>query len=175
MKKIAIFLLFIPFLLGACQQKNKSDNDLTNNIETEEESNPYISDDQEATRSVPEEDLSGNVIALSSNDFIARITEIDDQRGFRYKGNTPCIVDFYADWCRPCMSIKPMMKKLANKYKGKLIIYSINVDNAQDVCSAFGIQNIPTLMFFNTTDQPKQMVGAPSESELEKAIQDFLN
>jgi len=176
MNRITLLLSATLLLLGACQwngnRQKDADEDAT--ATTTESGNPYISDDQAEETTALEEDLSGNVIALSADDFVKRITDIDNPQGFRYKGHTPCIVDFYADWCRPCMSIKPMMEKMAKKYKGQLIIYKINVDRAQDVCSAFGIQSIPTLMFFNTTDQPRKMVGAPTETEMENAIRDFL-
>ena len=72
------------------------------------------------------------------------------------------------------MQLKPITEKLAAKYKGQLIIYKVNVDKAQDICQSLGIQNIPTLFFFKPNTQPGKMVGAPSEAELEKAIEDFL-
>lgn len=176
MNRITLLLSATLLLLGACQWNSNRQKDANEDAPatTTESGNPYISDNQAEETPALEEDLSGNVIALSASDFVKRITDIDNPQGFRYKGHTPCVVDFYADWCRPCMSIKPMMEKMAKKYKGQLIIYKINVDRAQDVCAAFGIQNIPTLMFFNTTDQPRKMVGAPSETEMENAIRDFL-
>lgn len=166
--------MMLPFLLGACQPKGSSTENTPATGTEETPENPYISKNQAEETPIRKENLSGRVIALSSEEFIVYITDIDNPQGFRYKGQTPCIVDFYADWCRPCMSIKPMMEKLAAKYKGQLIIYKVNVDRAQDICATFDIQQIPTLMFFNTTDQPRKMVGAPTEEEMEKAIQGFL-
>ena len=175
MKKLAIILLLIPFLLTSCQAKKQKPEEPVAVEETAvPNENSYVPSKESDEKQTSDEDLSGKVISLSAEEFVVKITEIDDPRGFRYKGHTPCLVDFYADWCRPCISIKPLMEKMAKKYKGKLIIYKVNVDHAQEVCSAFDIQNIPTIMFFNITDQPSKMVGAPSESELENAIQDFL-
>ena len=68
-----------------------------------------------------------------------------------------------------------MMERMAKKYQGKLIIYKLNVDNAREICDRFGIQSIPTLMFFKRTAAPTRMVGAPTESELDAAINDFLS
>lgn len=167
-------LLFV-FTLAGCQQKNQNSEANAGTTNTEQSSNPYISDTQAQDTPVLEEDLSGKVIMLSASEFVERITDINDDKGFSYKGVTPCIVDFYADWCGPCRQLHPLMERMAEKYKGKLIIYKINVDRAHDVCERFGIQSIPTLIFFKRTEAPAKIVGAPSESELETAITDFLN
>ena len=72
------------------------------------------------------------------------------------------------------MQLKPATERLAAKYKGQLIIYKVNVDKAQDICSALGVSSIPTLFFFKPNSQPGKMVGAPSEAELDQTIQEFL-
>lgn len=178
MKPIIIItsLLFV-FTLAGCQQKSQNSEANTGTTDTEQSStgNPYISDTQAQDSPVLEEDLSGKVIMLSTSEFVERITDINDEKGFSYKGYTPCIVDFYADWCGPCRQLHPLMERMAEKYKGKLIIYKINVDRAHDICERFGVQSIPTLVFFKRTEAPAKIVGAPSESELETAITDFLN
>ncbi len=178
MKRIFLLsLIILPFLLGSCKAKSSTtETDTTaQEVKTDDTKNPYISDNQSEETPAVEENLSGEVITLTASEFIKRVTDIYDDKGFRYKGYTPCIVDFYADWCSPCQHIKPMMAEMARKYKGKLIIYKINVDHARDICDVFGIESIPTLIFFNRTEQPKKMVGAPSKSELENAINDFLS
>ena len=178
MKKLFIIATFVlPLLFAGCNspKNNAAEEDVAPNTEETQTGNPYISDTQAEETPVTEEDLSGEVITLTASEFIKRVTDIYDDQGFRYKGYTPCIVDFYAEWCGPCQHIKPMMARMAKKYKGKLIIYKINVDHARDICDVFGIESIPTLIFFNRTEQPKKMVGAPSKSELENAINDFLS
>ena len=171
MKPIIIItsLLFV-FTLAGCQQKNQNGEANAGATNTEQSGNPYISDTQAQDTPVLEEDLSGKVIMLSASEFVERITDINDDKGFSYKGVTPCIVDFYADWCGPCRQLHPLMERMAEN-----IIYKINVDRAHDVCERFGIQSIPTLIFFKRTEAPAKIVGAPSESELETAITDFLN
>jgi thioredoxin 1 len=120
------------------------------------------------------EDLSGKVQILTEEQFMQKITAIDDPKGFQYLGKTPAIVDFYADWCRPCVALSPIMEDLAEKYKGKLIIYKVNVDKAKNLATVFNIQSIPTLMFFKINTQPGQMVGAPQKSQLDSKIQEFI-
>ena len=141
---------------------------------TNDSPNPYVSETEAEDAEVVEENLSGELISISASEFIEKVTEINNPKGFSYKGHTPCIVDFYADWCGPCIQFKPILAEMAQKYKGKVIIYKLNVDRAQDVCEAFGIQNIPTLMFFSRTQQPRKIVGSQSRSEIDRTIQDFI-
>jgi len=122
----------------------------------------------------PEENLSGEVQFLTEEQFVAMITEIDNPKGFQYKGNTPCIVDFYADWCRPCVAMHPIFNELAKQYKGKIIIYKVNVDKATSVTEAFGIESIPTIIFFKPNAMPTVMVGAQPKAELVKAVESAL-
>ena len=160
-------------MFTACGQKNKTHH--TPDPTHTETANDYshLNPGQEATPA-QKEDLSGKVIALTAEEFRDRVADMNPELGLRYKGSTPCIVDFYADWCKPCMQLKPITEKLAEKYKGKLIIYKINVDRAQDICQSLGISSIPTLIFLKPNTQPGKMVGAPSEAELVNAIEDFI-
>lgn len=169
-----LILLSTALLFTGCGQKKTSEQQIQDATEVSAQNKyDYLNPSQEDGNSNSEE-LSGKVIALTSDEFRSKITDINPELGLRYKGTTPCIVDFYADWCRPCMQLKPITEKLAEKYKGQLIIYKINVDKAEDICRSLDIQSIPTLFFFKPNTKPGKMVGAPSEAELEKAIQEFL-
>lgn len=65
-------------------------------------------------------------------------------------GNKPCVVDFYAEWCRPCKMIAPFFDTLAREYAGKVNFYKINVDESQNLAQFFNVRSIPTVMFCNT-------------------------
>ena len=176
MKKILLFsAILFSLLLCSCGQKAQTD---TEQPATEQNSdasdNSSLNNLLENENATVEEDLSGNVITLTSSEFIERICDINNPKGYAYRGHTPCLVDFYAGWCGPCMKLKPTIEKLAKEYKGEFIVYSINVDRAQDVCEAFGIESIPTLIFFSRTKQPTKIVGYVSEQELKTAINDFI-
>jgi thioredoxin len=174
MKKNVLLIISLAMFLTACGQKAKQETTDQVQKETTGNSYDYLNPSQDDGKQKKAEDLSGKVIALTASEFLEQITDIDQAKGLRYKGQTPCMVDFYADWCRPCMQLKPATERLAEKYKGKIIIYKVNVDKAQDICQALGISSIPTLFFFKQNAQPGKMVGAPSEAELEKVIQDFI-
>ena len=177
MKKILLLTaIALPLLFGSCHNKANTTDDPATEKQTQNTSEDLYTSNLEAdnTSSTIEEDLSGKVIPLTSSSFIEKVCDIDNPKGFGYKGNTPCLVDFYAGWCGPCMKLKPTIHKLAEEYKGKLIVYSVDVDRAADVCEAFGIESIPTLIFFSRTKQPVKLVGYMEKAELKTAIDDFI-
>lgn len=117
---------------------------------------------------------SGEVRVISADEFSALVTDIDNPKGFQYKGSMPCIVDFYADWCGPCHALNPVLADIAAKYKDKIMVYKVNVDKSAVIAEAFQIKSIPTLVFFSPHAQPTMAVGAPAREDLERAIQDLL-
>lgn len=166
-----IFTIIISagFIISSCAQK-KEDSASPETITEQIESKGIITNEQE--NYIP--DTSGKLQPITEEEFIKDITDINNPKGFQYKGSIPCIVDFYADWCRPCHALNPILVELGEKYKGQIIIYKLNVDRAAIVSKAFGVRSIPTLIFFKPQSMPAKMEGAPSKEELEKAISDLL-
>ena len=118
---------------------------------------------------------SGDVVTLTNATFISKVFDYENNATeWKYKGDKPCIIDFYADWCGPCKKIAPVLKELAQQYNGQLIVYKINVDNEKALASAFGIQSIPTLLFVPVKGTPQIAQGALSKEQLEGVINDFL-
>lgn len=170
--KTIVLILFAILLLNSCNNKSTSESKKNEEIVENEVIDKNTTTQSSTTPQV--EDLSGNVQIISELEFLDKITAIDNEKGLQYKGKTPAIVDFYADWCRPCIAMNPVLKELALKYKGQIIIYKVNVDKAQKLAASFGIVSIPTLFFFKPNAQPAKIVGAPSKEELEKAILEVL-
>ncbi|MDX9891102.1 MAG: thioredoxin [Bacteroidales bacterium] len=179
MKTKTIYMLLILFstLFFSCKNnQSESVNDPEPNHSTQENrlNAPTVNPGVTAESSQLVEDLSGNVQIINVEQFHQKVTDTQNEKGIQFKGSTPVLVDFYADWCRPCIALNPIIVELAKKYQGKIIVYKVNVDKAQELASFFNVESIPTLMFFKKNTQPTKMVGAPSKMELEKAIQDLL-
>jgi thioredoxin-like negative regulator of GroEL len=148
-----------------------------NNSENSVEENPQT-DEYALLRTPPpqriEEDLSGKVVILTEKDFIERITEIDNPKGFQYKGQTPCMVELYADWCRPCGYLSELMRNLAPEYQGKVIFYKLNIDKAADVSFAFHVKDIPKILYFKPHGEISSTVGYLNREQLKNMIDKFL-
>lgn len=87
------------------------------------------------------------------------------------QSDTPVVVDFWAPWCGPCRALGPTIDKIAASYAGKVKVGKLNVDDAGEVASKYGVTSIPRIFIFKGGDQPKRsIVGLVSEVELVKAI-----
>lgn len=83
----------------------------------------------------------------------------------------PVLVDFYADWCGPCKMMAPVVEKLAEKYGSKLKVGKCNVDEEGGLANRYNVRSIPTFMIFAAGEAKDTIVGAVSQSELEKLIE----
>lgn len=148
-------------------------NTTTDNTQTSEPADNSSHQTEEVTAAALEI-KHGEVNVITEDQFVAWITEVENEKGFQYRQEMPAIVDCYADWCRPCHAINPIMVELAKKYNGKIIIYKLNVDKAPRVTKAFNIASIPALLFFKPNTQPVKIVGAHPQEDYEQAINDLL-
>ena len=86
----------------------------------------------------------------------------------------PAMVDFWAEWCGPCRMISPIVAELAEEMEGKAIISKLNVDENPDVCSKYGIRNIPTILFFKNGEVVDKQVGATQKNVLAEKLNALL-
>lgn len=82
------------------------------------------------------------------------------------KSNKPVLVDFWAEWCGPCLMVGPFVEEIAAEYEGKAIVGKLNVDNNPGVSMQFGIRNIPALLYFKDGKVVDKQVGAAAKSVL---------
>ena len=80
--------------------------------------------------------------------------------------DVPVIVDFYADWCKPCKRIAPALEEIAQEKNGQVLVCKVDVDQSQQLASAFQVMSIPNVISFKNGEIYKRAVGAVSKEEL---------
>jgi len=90
------------------------------------------------------------------------------------KSDIPVLVDFWAVWCAPCLMVAPVVKEIAKEYRDKLKVCKLNVDEAPNTASRYGIMSIPTLAVFKDGEVVDRIVGALPKSELETTIKQHI-
>ncbi len=109
-------------------------------------------------------------IHLDTDGFTSKVADLSKE--WKYLGDKPAVVDFYADWCGPCKAISPILEELAKEYAGELYIYKVNVDNDPYIADAFNIQAIPTLLFIPMEGRYKVQTGGVAKEELVNMIKE---
>ena len=113
--------------------------------------------------------------SLTKETFLQKVFNYEQNKEWKFEGELPCIIDFYADWCGPCKMVGPVLKELAEEYQGKLNIYKVDTDAQQELAAAFGIQSIPSILFVPLNGKPQMSAGALPKNTLKKAITEILN
>ena len=120
------------------------------------------------------ETIVNNVVYLTTEEFKNKVFNYDVNKEWKYSGELPAIIDFYADWCGPCKMVAPILQEIAKDYIGKLIIYKVDTESERELAATFGITSIPTLLFVPMTGQPQAAMGALPRHTFDKAIKDIL-
>lgn len=113
-------------------------------------------------------------IQMTTQDFKEKIFNWETEADWKYLGELPAIIDFYAEWCGPCKMIAPLLEELSNEYKGKIVIYKVDTDVEQDLSAVFGIQSIPTMLFIGADGEPMMQPGALPKHVLKQIIEEKL-
>jgi thioredoxin 1 len=111
---------------------------------------------------------------LTKETFATKVFDYEKNKDWKFEGQVPAIIDFWAEWCGPCKMISPVLEEISKEYEGKLNVYKVNVDEEVDVASAFGIQSIPSLLFIPLNERPQMAAGAMPKAGLMKIVKDVL-
>jgi thioredoxin 1 len=111
---------------------------------------------------------------LTQETFKDKVFNYEVNREWKFEGDKPCLIDFYADWCGPCKMVAPLLEELATEYDGKLNIYKIDTENERELAGMFGIQSIPSLLFVPVSGQPQMAMGALPKETFKKAFKEVL-
>ncbi len=114
-------------------------------------------------------------IMLTKQDFLKKVVDYENNpQDWKYLGDKPALIDFYADWCGPCKALAPILEELAGEYEGRIYVYKVNTGEEEELSAAFGIRSIPSLLFVPMTGQPQMAQGALPKSVLKDAIENVL-
>ena len=107
---------------------------------------------------------AANIVTLTEANFSEQVL----------KSTTPTVVDFWAEWCGPCKMLGPVLDELAGEYDGKVKIGKVNIDEFQQLAINYGINSIPTLLFFKNGQVADQVVGMRSKRDLKASFDRVL-
>ena len=115
------------------------------------------------------------VTELTQEDFVKKVYDFEtNPNAWKFEGDKPAVIDFYATWCGPCKMMSPILDEISKEYEGKINIYKVNVDKEADLASVFGIRSIPSLLFVPMKKEPSMVQGAMQKNELKKLVDDIL-
>ncbi len=189
-KLISIIALLVLAVLIGCANKTKAQKQNSSTATTNEQISTQQTTSNELTSDLPDTIINtqntinqdnpwknikpNQVNPITTQQFKELVFDYTKSQTWQYKGDKPCIIDFYADWCRPCRFVSPIMEELAKEYNGQIYFYKINVDNEREVAQVFGIRSIPSVLFCPVKGQPRMAVGAMPKESYIKAISDIF-
>lgn len=112
---------------------------------------------------------------LTAETFKNKVFNYETSKEWKFEGDLPALIDFYADWCGPCKMVAPLLEELSLEYQGKLTIYKVNTEQERELASVFGVQSIPSLLFIPTEGQPQMAMGALPKESFKQAFKEVLN
>jgi thioredoxin len=113
-------------------------------------------------------------VKLTQQKFLDDIFDYTTEKEWKFKGDKPAIIDFYADWCRPCKMVAPILEELAEEYKDDIVIYKVDTESERELASVFQIRSIPSLLFIPVDKQPMMQAGALPKSTFIEVIEKEL-
>lgn len=114
-------------------------------------------------------------IHLNKIDFLKKVANYEaNPNEWKYLGDKPALIDFYADWCGPCKAVAPVLEELAKEYDGEIYIYKIDTEAELELSALFGIRSIPSLLFIPMSGTPQMAQGALPKNALKEAIDKVL-
>jgi thioredoxin len=108
-------------------------------------------------------------IQLTTEKFKSDVFDYTTEKEWKFKGEKPAIIDFYADWCGPCKMVAPILEELSDEFS-EIVIYKVNTEIEQELSAVFQIRSIPSMLFIPIEAQPMMQAGALPKNTLKEII-----
>lgn len=108
-------------------------------------------------------------VLLTTEEFKEKVFDYTTETEWKYKGDKPAIIDFYADWCGPCKMVAPIFEQISNE-RPEIVIYKVDTEVEQELSAVFQIRSIPSILFIPMDKQPMMQAGALPKNVLEEII-----
>lgn len=135
----------------------------------------YAQNSSSKTEELAKTENKVETIHLNKIDFLKKVANYEaNPNEWKYLGDKPALIDFYADWCGPCKAVAPVLEELAKEYDGEIYIYKIDTEAELELSALFGIRSIPSLLFIPMNGTPQMAQGALPKNALKEAIDKVL-
>ena len=114
------------------------------------------------------------VTYLTTDEFKERIFDYTASREWTYKGDKPCVIDFYTTWCGPCKRLAPIMEELSQTYCDKVTFYKVDTERERELAGLFRINSIPQVLYIPMEGQPMLLKGLYPKGNIVEIIDGFL-
>jgi thioredoxin len=172
MKNLVFILAIATFSFYSCNS-GQAKNNKKEKAEPTTAQVQTVADNPSANTSQAE----GGAILLSKNVFLEKVWDYNNSpQEWKYKGDKPAIIDFYADWCGPCKIASPILEEISHEYAGQIYVYKIDTEKERELASVFGIRGIPAFLYIPVEGQPVMMSGiARTKEDTKKMFKDNID
>lgn len=118
--------------------------------------------------------MAEDVVYITTEQFRDRIFDYQTEREWVYKGDKPCVIDFYTTWCGPCKRLAPIMEELSQQYCDQVVFYKADTERERELAYLFNISSIPQVLYIPLKGRPMLLKGLYPKEEIVRIIDDFL-
>lgn len=111
---------------------------------------------------------------ITTDEFRKNVFDYRTDSVWNYKGNKPCVIDFYTTWCGPCKKLAPIMEELSETYKGKVLFYNADTEKERELAYVFRISSIPQVLYIPVKGQPILLKGLYPKENIVSIIDEQL-
>jgi len=118
--------------------------------------------------------MADDVTYLTTKEFKTRIFDYTAEKEWQYKGDKPCIIDFYTTWCGPCKRLAPIMEELSQTYCDQVRFYKVDTERERELAAVFQISSIPQVLYIPVEGKPMLLKGLYPKENIVEIIDEFL-